>query len=101
VRREGRLGAALYRGKSACLRLVGGGPEDNGNGSSEVIGGYGGRRKVRGRFALPLGFRHRQERKERVASSLVREQREKQRAKDKKKEGRDRESREERGEIER
>jgi hypothetical protein len=69
---------------------VGGGPEDNGNGSSEVIGGYGGRRQVRGWFALPLGFRHRQERKGRVASSLVREQREKQGAKDKKKEGRDR-----------
>jgi hypothetical protein len=53
---------------------VGGGPYDNGNGSSEVIGGYGGR----------------------VASSLVREQREKQKAKDRKKEGRDREVREER-----
>jgi hypothetical protein len=52
IRREGRLGAALYRGKSACVRLVGGGPENNGNGSSEVIG-YGGRRQVRERFALP------------------------------------------------
>jgi hypothetical protein len=49
---------------------------------------------VRGRFALPLGFRHRQGRKgERGESSRQRANEKKQGAKDRKKEGRDRESR--------